>query len=95
MNKSYKERVFLKSVYQIVNFFGLVFMVLGFLGVLGVIGHSETEYVISSVNVWSISDYLVYVLFSVLVVLAGYAFERFGGYGASVQEKWLKRLEDR
>lgn len=93
MNKSYKDRVFLKFVYQLVNLFGLVVMVLGFFGIVGVVGHSETEYVISSVSIWSGFDYVFYVLLSMLVISAGYAFESFGRYGVYVQEKWLKRLE--
>ena len=64
MNKSYKDRVFLKSVYQLVSLFGLVVMVLGFFGIMGVVGHSETEYVISSVSIWSAFDYVFYVLFA-------------------------------
>lgn len=95
MNKSYKDRIFLKSVYQLVSLFGLTIMVLGFFGIMGVIGHSETEYVVSSVKIWTAWDYVFYVLLSLMVASAGYAFESFGRYGVYVQEKWLKRLEKR
>ena len=94
MNKSYKDRIFLKSVYQFVTLVGMFLMVLGFFGTIGVVGHSETEYVISSVKIWSAWDYVFYVLLSLMVASTGYAFESLGRYGVYVQEKWLKRLEN-